>query len=72
MNYLEEENVNNKYFTENTVMHALNNHKETIQFRWTTRFKQNLTEFNASPKIDQSSIDKAYNLCISRAFRLSS
>ena len=33
MNYLEEENVNNKYFTENTVMHALNNHKETIQFR---------------------------------------
>ena len=33
MNYLAEENVNNKYFTENTVMHALKNYKETIQFR---------------------------------------
>ena len=68
MNYLEEENVNNIYFTENTILHALNNHKETIQFRLTTRFKQNLTEFSASPKSDQSSIDKAHNPCISRAF----
>ena len=72
MNYSKKKNVKKKIFAENTDQHALNNHKETtIQSQETTKLKQTLTEFIASPKSDQSLTDKAYNPCISRAFWLS-